>query len=69
VKSKPAKRNPVCFKHKTIGHYDGFSVTEEVFRPIYGTDRMVCLTTGEETTREELSKRGAGTWMKVSETT
>ena len=51
-------------KQRTVGHYDGFSVTEEVFRDD-GHGKMVCLTTGEIVEAKALRERGKGTWLKV----
>lgn len=62
MKAPKSNTIPKC---KTIGRYDGFSVTEEVFRPC-GSGKMVCLTTGEVTDAQELKQRGKGTWLKVT---
>jgi hypothetical protein len=59
LKAKPIPRQ------KTVGHYDGFSVTEEVFRDA-GNGKMVCLTTGEIIEGKALKERGKGTWLKVT---
>lgn len=61
---KAQKSNQVP-KQKTVGHYDGFSVTEEVFRNA-GNGKMICLTTGEIIEAKALRERGRGTWLKVT---
>jgi hypothetical protein len=62
---KTRKSNPIP-KYKTVGRYDGFSVTEEVFHAC-GRGKMVCLTTGELADPQELKRRGKGTWLKVTQ--
>jgi hypothetical protein len=61
---KARKTTPVS-KQQTVGHYDGFSVTEEVFRNA-GNGKMVCLTTGETVEAKALRERGKRTWLKVT---
>lgn len=60
----PQKAKPIP-KQRTVGHYDSFSVTEEVFRNA-GNGKMVCLTTGEIVKAKVLRERGKGTWLKVT---
>lgn len=64
-KSDCARNQTWLSKQEAVGHDDGFSITEEVFRDA-GNGKIVCLTTGEVVQSKVLRERGKGTWLKVT---